>query len=120
MSIIKFELKQEHLNLLKNLSWSIDKNNNIINNGYDGDEYKPPFGLTTIYEGMDLCLNGKSNDIDYLTYDELPEYSEEQKAIFDKLYSELPMAISIILTTGQNKLGLYKTKYEFINWEKID
>ena len=56
MSIVKFELKEEHVKLLKHLRWSKDKNNIIVN--VSDDEDSVPFGFDTIYEAIDTILNG--------------------------------------------------------------
>lgn len=120
MSAIKFELKEEHVKLLKNLRWSINKNNILSGVGDDGDDIAPPFGETNIYEAIDLILNGKPEGVDLMTVDEFPEYSEEQKAEWDKLYSELPMALDVILYTGTFETGVYKTRYHLRDWIKIN
>lgn len=119
MSAIVFELKEEHVKLLKHLRWSVDDNKVIVNKANEGDEIAPPFGFDTIYEAIDLILNGKSPDIDPFTHEDLIEYSEEQKAAWDKLYSELPMALDLILHNGHFELGKYKTRYYVRDWKKV-
>ncbi len=47
MSVIKFELKEDHVKLLKYLRWSKDKNNLIVN--ISDDEDSVPFGSDNIY-----------------------------------------------------------------------
>lgn len=118
MSAITFEIKKEHLLLLKNLRWSVNKDNVICNLADEGDDIAPPFGSHDLYEAIDLILNGKPSGIDALTHDEFPKYSTEQKAEWDKLYSELPMALDIILYRGSFELGNYKTRYHLRNWVK--
>jgi len=117
MSVVKFELKEEHVKLLKNLRWSM-KNNIIVNMFDNGDEFVPPFGENNIYEAIDIILNGKTNN-------EVPEdlespYSSEQKAEWDKLYNELPTALDIVLYNGTYELGLYKTKWHDRKWVKLN
>jgi hypothetical protein len=51
--------------------------------------------------------------------EDIKEYSEEQKAEWDKLYSELPLALDVILFNGNFELGTYKTKWHDRNWKKI-
>lgn len=119
MSIIKFELKEEHVKLLKNLRWSV-KDNLIVNMNNDGEEYIPPFGEDNLYEAIDVILNGKPTNFDPFNSDEFSEYTDEQKAEWDKLYSELPTALDIILYNGNTELGLYKTKWHLRNWVKIN
>lgn len=119
MSAITFELKKEHLLLLKNLRWSVNKNNIICNVADEGDDVAPPFGEVNLYEAIDLILNGKPEGLDPLTHEEFPEYSDEQKSEWDKLYSELPIALDIMLYHGTFEIGFYKTKYHDRNWKKI-
>lgn len=119
MSALIFELKEEHVKLLKELRWSVNKDNIINGVGDDGDEVAPPFGENNIYEAIDLILNGKPMDIDFMTHEDFPVYTESQIAEWDKLYSELPMALDVILYNGNFELGTYKTRYHLRDWKKI-
>lgn len=118
MSVIKFELKEEHVKLLKNLRWSI-KDNNIVNMFHDGEEYIPPFGEDDLYEAIDVILNGRPEGFDPFNVENFKDYSEEQKAEWEKLYSELPIALDVVLFNGSYELGTYKTKWHLRNWVKI-
>ena len=119
MSIVKFELKEEHVKLLKNLRWSM-KDNLIVNMHNDGEEYIPPFGENDLYEAIDVILKGRPEGFDPFNSENFKEYSEEQKAEWDKLYSELPMALDVVLYNGNYELGLYKTKWHDRVWKKIN
>lgn len=119
MSVIKFELKKEHVLLLKNLRWSVNNQGIISGVADEGDETAPPFGEYNIYDAISLILNGKPKDIDLLTHDSFFTYTDEEMAEWDKLYSELPTALEIILFNGSFELGVYKTKYHDRNWVKI-
>ena len=116
MSLLKITITEDHLNLLKNLQWGIDKNNVIVAVKDEGDGIAPPFGMNSIYEAIDLILNGKST---IETEDEFPTYTQEQKEAWDKLYSELPLVLDVILFRGKFETGTFKTKYHLKNWEKI-
>lgn len=121
MSVVKFELKKEHVLLLKHIEWC-SKNNIIIGTKeLDDDEapYYVPFGCDTLYEGIDLILNGRPEAFDPLNQTEPNEYSIEQKIEWDKLYRELPTALDIILTNGHFELGTYSSKFQQRNWKKI-
>lgn len=118
MSIVKFELKQEHVDLLKNLKWGLLENKFIVS-AEDITEDPAPFGMDDIYEGIDLILNGKPENFDPLNTTEI-EYSDEQKNTWDKLISELPTALDIILYNGHFELGVYKTKFHNRQWKKIN
>ena len=119
MSVIKFELKEEHVKLLKNLRWCV-KDNFIVNMHNNGDEYVPPFGENNIHEAIDTILNGRPTDFDPFNVENFKDYSEEQKTEWDKLYSELPTALDIVLFNGNYELGTYKTKWHDRVWKKIN
>ena len=119
MSVIKLELTDKHLKLLKHLRWSINKDNIISGVADDSDEIAPPFGENNIYDAIDLILNGRPADFDPMTED-VKEYSAEQKAEWDKLYSELPMALDIILFNGSFELGKHRSKFHDRVWKKIN
>jgi len=118
MSILKLEITEKHLKLLKHLRWSINKDNLIIS--VEDEEFKIPFGENNLYDAIDLILNGKPKDFDPLNTSEIKNYSPEQKAEWDKLYAELPMCLSIILQKQSFETGIYKTKFHDVNWVKID
>jgi hypothetical protein len=118
MSTIVFELKQEHIYLLKNLAWRND-NNVIVSTADEGDTIAPVFGANSIYEAIDLILNGKPANIDPLTHEDWIEYTPEQKAEWDKLFGELPLALEIILFNGHFETGTYKARYHDKIWKKI-
>lgn len=117
MSILKFALTENHIKLLKHLRWSVNKENLIVN--ISDEEDSVIFGENNLYEAIDLITNGKPDDFDPFKTEDLKEYSEEQKGEWDKLYSELPLALSIILQTQSFDIGLYKSKYHDLNWKKI-
>ncbi len=120
MAILKFEVTDQHLKLLKHLRWSVNKTGFII--GTEDEEIdRAPFNENSLYEAIDLILNGKKNEskeLAALTSHFLPFYSDEQKAEWDKLYAELPMALSVILQRQSFELGKFKTKWYDLNWEK--
>jgi hypothetical protein len=119
MSVIKFELKEEHVKLLKNLRWGM-KGGFIVNMHNDGDDYIPPFGEDNLYEAIDVILNGKPTNFNPFNTEETIEYTDEQKAEWDNLYNELPTALDIVLYNGNYELGLYKTKWHDRVWKKIN
>ena len=119
MSVLKFELKEEHVKLIKQLRWSFNSENQIVALGHDGVENLPPFGEDNLHEAIDLILNGFDKDMDPFTVEGPKAYSDEQKAEWDKLYDELPTAIDIVLYNGSYELGKYKTKYNLREWKKL-
>lgn len=118
MSVLVFELKENHIKLLKHLRWSI--NGKFIASTENADEDPAPFGANNLYEGINLIINGRQPNVDPLEVEEIEVYSDEAKAEMDKLYSELPMALDIILYNGHFELGTYRTKFHDRQWKKIN
>jgi hypothetical protein len=115
MGLVIIEIKEEHLKLLKNLSWNITDDNYIISKD-DNDGL--PFGGDNLYEGIDLILNGKPADFDPLNSEEPPTYTEEQKAEWMKLYKELPLVLEVCLSLQTFKVGKYVAKYHDRVWKE--
>jgi hypothetical protein len=120
MSVIVFELTEKHVKLLKHLRWSINAQNIISGVADEGDDVAPPFGENNIYDAIDLILNGVPENFNPLEEEEIREYTDEQKAEWDKLYNELPTALDVILYNASFELGTYKTKYHDRNWRKVN
>jgi hypothetical protein len=120
MSAIIFNLKEEHIKLLKNLNWSVgpDKVIKAVKSDEDGDY--PPFCEDSIYEAIDLILNGKPENIDILSSSSPNEYTKEQIEEWDKLYQELPTALDIVLYCGKFETGTYKAKHYIRDWKKVN
>lgn len=117
MALVKFELKEDHVKLLKHLKWSISSDQ-IVSRGGDDEEYgDSPFGGDDLVEDLNTILNGKPENFDPLN-DEVIEVSESEKVRMLKLYQELPTALDIILYSNSFELGYYKTKWYDRNWIK--
>jgi hypothetical protein len=120
MSIIKFKLKEEHIKLLKTVNWG-EIMFKVEEDGYN------IFGGLNKYEDIALAIYGVNhylnpdNDLEYDPF-ESPDsiWSEEQKLEMDKLESELPLAIEVILSMGDFKLmpGTYSAKITDRVWKK--
>lgn len=118
MSVLKFELTENHIKLLKHLRWS-NKDGVIVGMGNDGEDFIPPFGENNIYDAMDIILNGVPEDFDPFSTEDIKEYSDEQKAEWDKLYNELPTALDVVLFNGHFNAGIYKTKWHDRVWKEV-
>jgi len=118
MSVLKFTLTDDHIKLIRNLRWDITDNKFIVSSE-DYQDNVPIFGTDTVYEAIDLILNGKPEDFDPLTSLSEKTFSDEQIAEWDKLISELPTALDIILYNGNFETGTYKSKYHIRDWTKI-
>jgi hypothetical protein len=111
MSVIKFELKTEHIKLVRQL--------NIIKvlekPAIDGDRL---FGDEDIYPDIDLILNGKTKDVEADTGldNEYSLYTDVEKADMNILISELKDALDIILFTGSFEPGIYIRRSYERNW----
>ena len=108
MSLIKFELKQEHIDLLRNMVWSETEMEPIVGE-FNGDYDEEEMGI--IIFGMPDAAFDPTND-------KVIPYSEEQIKVLNKLKSELPMAMDIVMQNGNFETGHYKTKYHLRDWKK--
>lgn len=117
MSVIKFELKEDHIKLLKHLNWSTHGDGFLISSG-DSTEMESPFGGMNIYEDIHLILNGNTTEFDPLD-DKVISFTEEEKEEMMVIFEELPTALDIILFNGHFECGKYKTKYHYRDWKKI-
>lgn len=117
MSRIKFNLKEEHLLLLKNLRWSKNENNVLVSL----DESEDPVLISTdnIYEDIDVILNGRPKDFKPNEVEEPFECTPAQKAKWDKLLAELPTALEIVLTCQTFTLGKYSANFATRDWSLI-
>ena len=113
MSVIKFELKEDHLKLLKHLSWQeLTESKEIITAGT-----KSPFGGLDHYEDMGVILFGQPEDFDPFEGNPFI-WTDTQKEYMDKLIKELPLAIEVILSTRTFELGNYKSRYHIREWKR--
>lgn len=117
MALVKFEIENYHLILIKHLEWEIIKDSNKLSSLIqEGSE--SPFGGLSITEDVGMMLFGKpEGDFDPLSpYG--PQYTEEQQALIKRIWSELPKALEICCYTQKFEAGLYVTKWNFKDWKK--
>lgn len=119
MALIKFELKGDHIKLLKHLRWSM-VSDQLVSRGDDAEEYgDSPFGGDDLLEDMCIILNGKPDNFNPIDDETLVStLSDEEKSSILALHSELPTALDIILYTGSFEPGHYKRKWYDRNWVK--
>jgi hypothetical protein len=118
MSVLRITLTEDHIKLLKHLKWSVNDKGFIVGTENE-EEDLAPFGENTLYEAIDLILNGMPEDFDPFNMEEIVEYSKEQKDEWDKLYNELPLALDVIMFNGNFELGSYATQYHDRNWRAV-
>lgn len=104
-----FELKEEHLKLLRKM---------II--GWDDCEFgapiidpKRPYGNSYVYEDIANILGIKG----FKDYDDEISFSEEQKNLMDKLHRETETVLQIVLISGKFEAGTYEADEYHNNWE---
>ena len=106
MSLIKFELKNDHVKLVKQLRFT--KGKGITINA--ADEFGSPFGGDNLYEDMDIILSGKP-EVNFDPLGEPEPLEMEIITLYQKLYDELPTALEVILNLNTFELGHYKRKH---------
>lgn len=120
MALIKFELTEDHIKLVKHLRWSLTTNNHLLSRGDDNQEYgESPFGGDDVFEDINTILNGKPENFDPLNDEEIV-LTDSQIDDMKGLLSELPTALDIILYTGKFEPGYYKSKWYDRNWIKFE
>lgn len=127
MAKVKFTLLENHIKLIKQLKFSLTENKlNIISiekNENDIDESHKleltAFGVDK-YEGMNLIIQGQPNNetFDLIKAEELYSFTQEQKEEMDKLMSELPTVLEIVLSTQSFEVGEYCMKLHEGIWYK--
>jgi hypothetical protein len=110
MSLVKFELKEDHISLLRNMAWNKGDMDPIIGE-FDGDYDEEEMGLI-IYGVPDTEFNPES--------DKVIPYTDEQIEVLNKLKEELPTAMDIVMQLGTFEAGHYKTKYHLRDWKKYE
>lgn len=131
MSLIKFELKQEHIDLIRGLKWEAAEYPDTGRFGLPYIDPDYPFGdlmggVLDEEENNDedaylkdaaIIIYGKPEKEKDDPFDqEGPEYSEEQMEHVKELIGELYYALDIIIKTGKFEPGKYKRKNYEIEW----
>lgn len=116
MALVKFELKEEHLKLMKHLRWTLIESHHIISKPDEmmdlGDS---PFGGDDLVEDMYNIIYGKPENFNPID-DEGLEISDEIREELIRLFTQLPTAIDVVLYTQSFKPGHYKSKWYDRNW----
>lgn len=141
MSLIKFELKNDHLKLLRFLQWSKTDTNHILSiNSLDRTDAEEviltPFGGDNLIEDIGNILYGRPADENIIPISESTEieviegeivvsdntfgYTPEQISEMTQLFYDLPTALNICLYTQSFELGHYKRRYHDIDWVKYE
>ena len=117
MALIKFELTDKHLILLKHLDWETITDDKIATSIEEGAT--TPFGGINLIEDIGVMLFGKPEGDFDPTSPYGPQYTDEQKDEIKLLFSQLPTALEIVLFLQTFEAGFYKRKWRVKNWKKI-
>ena len=107
-SITEFELKQEHLDLLKEvfIDWQ------DCEFGAPAIDCKRPYGNSDVFDDIAEIINlKKKNNYDY----EEETWNEEAMNYMEDLHKQTRIALQIILKNKTFKLGLYKRNNSYEN-----
>ena len=111
MSEEVFELKKEHITLLKN-SWVIWYDCEF---GAPGIDCKRPYGNSSIYEDMADILGIELFEDQYGE----KHLSEEQADYLYDLHKDLEIALQLILTFQTFEPGTYTRENSWDDWEPV-
>lgn len=114
MSILKFELKEEHIVLLRSFKWCEMDESMVIKS----DSEDNPLVGYDYHDVVGAMIFGLPDNYDPIIDERIP-FTEEQINEVDKLISELPMALDVILNGGTFEPSVYKTKFVHRDWKKI-
>lgn len=110
MSIVRFEVKKEHLMLIKALVW-----NENIKYMFEMDTNQSPFGGVNLIEDLGSIIYGKP-DKPFSPMDDSILYSAEQVSDMIVFYEELPTALEISICVENFQVGKYKRKFKNKIW----
>jgi hypothetical protein len=106
MSLKKFELKEDHLKIIKHITFKTD-----AHTLRSGDDDSSPFGSGDFYDDIGLIIFGNVNpDFDPLS-EESVSYSSEQKMYLENIFQDIPTVLEIVLNSGHREPGHYKRKH---------
>jgi len=125
MSLIKFEIKEDHLKLLKNLQWSQTETNHLLSiSSVDNDDAEEviltPFGGDDLIQDIGDIIYGQPEDFDPFDDDNFGKvrYDDEKVAYMTELFNGVTTALDICLYTQSFVAGHYKRKYHDRHWTK--
>lgn len=121
MALIKFEVTDNHLKLLRQLRFH--KDGDHLTSGDRGvDELvgtPSPYGGDSTVDDMGLIIFGPPKGFNPMESDSFG-WSQEQLEEIEKLKGGVPTALDICLSTGKFEAGHYKRKSYERNWTKYD
>lgn len=129
MSLVKFEVKDDHLKLLKFLQWSQTDTDHLVSiNNNDSDDAEEvvltPFGGDDIMEDIGVIIYGQPeepvNHFDEDTEFGKSNWGEEKEAYMRELFDGLSTALSIVLSRQAFETGHYKRKFHDVVWTKYE
>ena len=129
MSLVKFEVKEDHLKLMRFLQWSKTDTNHILSiNDLDNDDVEEviltPFGGEDLIQDIgDIIYGVPEGEIDFMDEEGgfgKPTYTEEQVEYMTELFNGLHTALNICLYRQAFEIGHFKRKYHDVHWEKYE
>lgn len=106
----RFELKEEHLKLLRNMNVRWDE----CEFGAPAIDYKRPYGSSNVYKDMAKILGIRG----FEDSEEETSFSREQVILMENLHRENKVALQIVLKTGKFEPGIYVADEYSDNWTK--
>lgn len=112
-----FELKKQHIALLKALNTKPEKLSII-----GSFSSKSPFSDGDLFEDLGNIIVGKElSDEEKIEKHEADEhfFSRDKKDELLNIYKDLPIALEIVLNTLSFEEGTYRTRSYMVDWKKI-
>lgn len=121
MSVIKFQVTEDHLKLVKYLQFSIKDNHLSTNRDENDEDYIPKpnaFGEEDLHSDIGIIIFGRPANFDPMST-ELSQYSEQDKEYMDKLWGDIPTVLELKCYFDHLVPGTYKRKFHDRDWKKI-
>ena len=113
MSWVKFELKKEHIAMIKALEWNENIGSIIVT-----PECLSPFGGDNLIEDLGNIIYGVPEGEFDPHSDEGVAYTPEQISHMMILFDDLPTALELVTQIATHELGVYKKLFNQKNWIK--
>jgi len=121
MGLIKFEITENHLKLLKQLRFH-SMGDHLKSGTREVDELDgtaSPYGGDSLEDDMGLIVYGPPENFDPMESEGF-EWTQEQLDELRELHEGMPTALDISLSMGEFKVGHYKRKSYERNWEGFE
>lgn len=114
MRIKRFEVKEEHIKLLKKLNFDFDSRTEF---GAPLISPKRPYGNSDVYQDIADIIGIKPEVTDWDNEDDF--FSDTQEMYMYALHKDMTTVLNILCVNLTIEAGMYQAKVYSDNWKKI-